>query len=237
MSPRSLLSLCREEYILLARELSHKGLSDAAVEDCRARLAEQSDGRWYVKTLAYKPTGVALGSPLPNHRVQSDFHRAACQVERWMHSIGDPSAPSFAHVPPDFYHITVLNRSHYDVNEVVPMTAGEGQAVEVSLRALSPGTITVLASGLQLSRSGRVFVRCLPVDDTILALRERLSEAHPELRTNIPRLVHIKIGHLMKPLSRDELARFCLYLNRLGNSSIAQLDFGDVYTPLRRVPL
>jgi hypothetical protein len=237
MSPPSLLSLCREEYTRLARELSHKGLSEAAVEDCRARLAEQRDGRWYVKALAYQPTGVALGSPLPDQRAQNTFFRAACQVERWMQSIGDPSASSFAHVPPDWYHITVLNRSHYDVNEVLPMNAAEGQAVEASLRALSPGTITVLASGLQLSRTGRVFVRCLPVDDTILELREHLAELHPELRTNIPRLVHIKIGHLMKPLTRDELARFCLFLGRLGNSTLARLDFTDVFTPLGRVPL
>jgi hypothetical protein len=237
MSPRSLLTICREEYARLARELSHRGISEAAVEDCRARLAEQRDGRWFVKALAYQPTGVALGSPLPDHLAQNTFFRAACQVERWLQASGDPSAPAFAHVPPDWYHITVLNRSHYDVNEVVPMTAVEGQAVAASLRALSPGTVTVLSSGLQLSRTGRVFVRCLPVDEKILELRDHLAGIHPELRTNIPRLVHIKIGHLMKSLTRDEQARFCLYLNRLGNCTLARLDFPDVFTPLRRVSL
>jgi hypothetical protein len=237
MSQSSLLSLCREEYARLARELTHQGLSRQSVEECRDRLVEERDGRWYVKPLAYRPTGVALGCPLPDHGVLNTFYRAACSVERWMQSVGDPSAPGFAHVPPDAYHITLLNRSHYDVNEVVSMTPEEGQVVEASLRRLAAGPIRVLATGLQLTRTGRVFARCLPTNDKILELRSQLASLHPELRTNIPRVVHIKLGHLLKPLEREELARFCLWMNRLGNSTIAQMDFTDVYTPLGRIPL
>jgi hypothetical protein len=237
MSATRSLALCREEYTRMAREVAHNGLSQKWVEDCRDRLAEKRDGRWYVKPLAYRPTGVALGCPLPDHLTQNMFFRAAGWIERWMQAIGDPNAPPFAHVPAEAYHITVLNRSHYDVNEVISMTREEGQAVEASIRALGLGTITVLACGLQITHTGRVFIRCLPVDDKILELREHLAAVHPELRTNIPRVVHIKIGHLMKPLERDELARFCLWLNRLGNSTLTRLDFTNVYLPLGRVPL
>jgi hypothetical protein len=173
---------------------------------------------------------------LPNH-VQNSFYRAACSVERWMQSVGDRSEPAFAHVPQQSYHITILNRSHYDINEVISMTPEEGQAVAASLRRLAPGTIQVLVTGLQLTQTGRLFARCLPIDDKILDLRNQLAALYPELRTNIPHVVHIKLGHLLKPLERDELDRFLLFMNRLGNSTLARMDFTDVYTPTGRVPL
>jgi hypothetical protein len=236
MSDTGLLSACREEYARLARELAHQGLSRRWVEDCREHLVEERNGHWYVKPLAYRPTGVALGCPLP-HGVQNAFYRAACSAERWMQSRGDRSEPAFAHVPQEAYHITLLNRSHYDINEVISMTPEEGQAVAASLRRLAPGTIQVLVTGLQLTHTGRLFARCLPLDDKILELRNQLAEMHPELRTNIPRVVHIKLGHLLKPLEQDELARFCLFMNRLGNSILARMDFTDVYTPNGRLSL
>lgn len=237
MSETRLLLMCRQEYARLGRELAHQGLSRSWVEDCRDQLVEEREGRWHVKPLAYRPTGVALGCPLPDHAVQNSFYRAACSVERWMQAVGDRSAPGFAHVPQEAYHITLLNRSHYDFNEVIAMTPEEGGAVAASIRRLAPGTIQVLVTGMQLTHTGRVFARCLPIDDTILDLRTKLAELHPELRTNIPRVVHIKLGHLLKPLEQDELARFCLLLNRLGNSILSRLDFTDVYTPTGRVPL
>jgi hypothetical protein len=236
MSGTKLVSICREEYARLARELAHLGLSRRWVEDCRNQLVEEREGRWYVKPLAYRPTGVALGCPL-DHGVQNTFYRAACAAERWMQAVGDPSLPALAHVPQDAYHITILNRSHYDINEVIPMTPEEGKAVAASLRRLAPGMVQVLVTGLQLTHTGRLFARCLPTDDKILELRTRLAELHPELRTNIPRVVHIKIGHLLKPLEQDELDRFSLFMNRLGNSILARLDFTDVYMPTGRVLL
>ncbi len=231
------IDMCRREYIRLAREMRRKGLSQDAIETCRTTLVDLQDDRWFLKPIAFRPTGLALGCPLPNRRAQKIFYRAAQLVEKWLRGGGDAGLPVFAYVPPDAYHITVVNRSHYDFNEVVPLTADEKSVFETAVAQLQVKQVSLVTSGLFLTCTGRLFVKCLVFDDSILRLRSFLSETYPQLRTNLPRLVHIKIGHLMKVLEPQQLLEFGAWLERLGHHTITRIDFTDLYTPAGRIGL
>jgi len=231
------LALCRKEFIRLSREVSRKGISSAALETCRTTLVEQREKQWYIKSLAYQPTGLALGCPLPNIRDQKLFFHAARLIGKWVQGGDDPACPAFAHVPPESFHITIVNRSHYQFNEIVSLTVDERNAIQAVVARLNIKRISVVTSGILLTHTGRIFIKCLPLDDNIFHLRALLAESFPLLRTNIPRLVHIKIGHLLTPIEDRDLPGFVSWLERLGNHIIARLDFTDLFTPAGRIEL
>ncbi len=227
--------ICRNEYIRLAREVAQKGISQDALDTCRKTLVDYQDGKWFLKPIAYLPTGVAMGCPLPQLHSQKIFYQAAQLIEKWVHGANDPSLPVFAYVPPQSYHITIVNRSHYEFNDVVPLTIDEKNKVENTIAKLKINQVSVATSGYFLTHTGRLFVKCLVLDDTVLDLRTVIAESHPQFRTNIPRLVHIKIGHLMKNFKKQELLEFTAWLERLGHYSISRIDFRDLYTPAGRI--
>ncbi|MBI5954911.1 MAG: hypothetical protein HY865_24895 [Chloroflexi bacterium] len=231
------LLICRKEYIRLARDVQQKGISQSEVEICKNTLVKFQDDHWILKSIAYSPTGIALGCSLPQAQTQKLFHHAAQLIERWMRGKEESDIPVFAYVPPEAYHITIVNRSHYEFNEVVPLTMDELKVIQHFISKLRLGTISVLTSGLFLTHTGRLFVKCLVFDDKILQLRSALAESFPQLRTNIPKLVHIKIGHLMKPITKMQLQEFGVFLERLGHYTISRIDFTDLYTPVGRIEL
>jgi len=231
------LALCRKEYIRLAREVRQKGLSQDAIDACQTTLAENRDGQWFLKPTAFLPTGVALGCPLPQMQIQKLFYRATQLIEEWMCCQYEAGTPVFAYVPPQAYHITIVNRSHYEFNAVVPLTSDEKMNIERTIAGLHLGQVSVVTSGVFLTHTGRLFVKCLVLDDAILALRTVLAQTYPQLRTNIPSMVHIKIGHLMKNIDHQELLEFNTWLERLGNHTITRIDFTDLFTPAGRIGL
>jgi hypothetical protein len=231
------LLICRNEYIRLARQVEQKGISQNEIEICKTTLVELRDSQWLLKPIAFLPTGVALGCPLPQIQVQKLFHRITRLIERWLQGEDDPNLPVFAYVPPQSYHITIVNRSHYEYNEIVPLTLDEQKSIQQAVSRLQIGMISVVAGGLFLTHTGRLFVKCFVFDDKILNLRTVLAEFYPQLRTNVPKLVHIKIGHLMKPLNQAQLLEFGTWLERFGYYTISRIDFTDLYTPAGRIEL
>lgn len=231
------ISICRNEYIRLAREVAQKGISHDAIETCRNTLVDYQDGKWFLKPIAFLPTGVAMGCPLPQLHFQKLFYRAAQLIEKWIRGTAKTDIPVFAYVPPQSYHITIVNRSHYEFNAVVPLTIDEKNTVEDIVSKLQIKQVTVATSGFFLTHTGRLFIKCLVLDDAILNLRNAIAESYPQFRINIPRLVHIKIGHLMKELNKQELLEFTVWLERLGHYSISKIDFLDLYTPVGRIEL
>jgi hypothetical protein len=229
------ITICRNEYIRLAREVAKKGISRDAIETCRTTLVDYQEGKWFLKPTAFLPTGVAMGCPLPQLHLQKLFYRSAELIEKWIRGVDDPTLPVFAYVPPQSYHITIVNRSHYEFNAVVPLTIDERDKVESVVSKLRIKQVTVATSGFFLTHTGRLFVKCLVLDDAILKLRTTISETYPQFRINIPRLIHIKIGHLMKGLNKQELLEFTVWLERLGHYSISRIDFTDLYTPAGRI--
>lgn len=119
------IMICRNEYIRLAREVAQKGISHDAIETCRNTLVDYQDEKWFLKPIAFLPTGVAMGCPLPQFYFQKSFYRAAQLIEKWVRGEDAPTLPVFACVPPQSYHITIVNRSHYEFNAVMPLTLDE----------------------------------------------------------------------------------------------------------------
>lgn len=232
------LKLCQQEYRRLARELGQRGISASQVERCRVALSEAGREGWQVIQAAYLPTGAALGCRLTEKNTERLFGRCARLMAGWLaQEVGKAGEAGLALVPAEAYHITVVNRSHYEVNEVVAISSEEKQEIEAQVRRMGVGRISVMSCGVQVTHFGRVYIKCLPCDDKILRLRNQLGEGFPQLRTNIPRMLHIKIGHLIKPLNAGELLRFMSFMERMGQAVVRRLDFDDLFTPAGRISL
>lgn len=232
-----LLKMCRTEYIRLARQIQHQGLSAAGIEQSVQEFTAVRNGCAWVKPLAYAPTGVALGCPLPDEHLSRYFWKIAHLMEAKLRSWSPVSEPAFAYVPQDSYHITVLNRSHYETSAVFPMNDDEFVLVEEAVGGLSLKSIHVLSCGLVLTSAGKLFVKCLPVDDRILVLRAYLIKEIPFLRINAPRMIHIKLGHILTPLDKGRTCELLAWLQRLDQLVIGQFEFPDLYTPVGRIGL
>lgn len=233
----TLLKMCRAEYVRLARHVQRWGISPAGVEQSVQEFTEIRDGCAWVRPIAYAPTGVGLGCPLPDKRISRLLWQISQITESQLECWATPSIPTFAFVPPESYHITVLNRSHYEVSNVFPMTPDEFSQVQAVVARLSLGNISVLTCGLVLTSSGKLFVKCLPVDDRILTLRKYLVSEIPFLGANMPRMIHIKLGHILVPLNRSQARELIAWLQRLDQQVIGQLEFTDLYTPIGRIEI
>ena len=231
----TLLKMCRAEYVRLARYVQRWGISPAGVEQSIREFTEIRDGRAWVRPIAYAPTGVGLGCPLPDRHISRLFWQISRITESQLKCWATPSTPTFAFVPPESYHITVVNRSHYEVSDVFPMTSDEFSQVRAAVAQLDLGSISILTCGLVLTSSGKLFVKCLPVDDRILALRRYLVSEIPFLRANMPRMIHIKLGHILVPLEKAQTRELIAWLQRLDQQVIGRLAFTDLYTPVGRI--
>lgn len=232
---RSLFDICTAEYARLKRELYRGGLDVGALDRTRQALSEIRDGRAFLKVDAYRPTGLALGRPLPQGRQRRRLFRLACLVEARLTRLVDSAAPAFAHVPPAFYHITVVNRTHYEFTSVEDLQPEEKAQAEKIISDLGIDIIQVVSYGLLLTRSGRLLLECLPVDDQVLHLRGVLTRALPQFAINVPKLVHVKLGHVMAPLTGSQLDVLELCLRKVEIHACFSMSFSDLYTPLGRI--
>lgn len=231
------VSQCRTEYINLARELDHNGLDLQAIKKTCSCLTDVKQTRSLLRGEAYQPTGLALGSPLPESSQAELLARLACLVEAQLKQYVRSEQPAFAYVPEDWYHITIVNRTHYEFSAISYLDEDEKQAVEALISKMDLQEIRVAASGLILTASGRLLVKCLPKDNRILQLRAALFHTLPWLQTNMPKMVYIKLGHLMAPLATPQLQSFIAWLTGIERHAICDLVFTDVYTPQGRISL
>lgn len=231
------LSQCRMEYIKLAYELDHNGLNLQSIQKTCSFLTDIKPNHSLLRGIAYQPTGLALGRPLPESSQVELFARLACLAEAQLKQYFGPGQPSFAYVPADWYHITIANRTHYEFSAISYLNEDEKQAVDALISKLDLQEIRVIASGLILTASGRLLVKCLPTDDRILKLRATLVHNIPWIQINTPKIVYIKLGHLMAPLSTPQLQSFIAWLAKSEQYAICDLVFTDIYTPQGRISL
>ena len=227
----------RNEYLQLERTLRLKGLDPAAIKITCDDLSTWRDGIWALKPDAYMPTGVALGCPLPDPVFAKFLNRVIRLVDDWICLHEALAESSLSIVPASSYHITILNRSHYEYSSITALDTEEHQRISQLVRNLGIGQIELFPIGFVLTASGRLLVKCLPPNDRIGCLRQTLSEAFPVLRINMPRIVHIKIAHLRLPLSDANLSGLIAYLKHLDGYIIHRIEFGELYTPQGHIPL
>jgi hypothetical protein len=186
---------------------------------------------------AFRPTGIALGCPLPDPRVIRRLRRAARLVERRLTAFAAPGEAVFAHVPPEWYHVTLVNRTHHDDGEVVAMTREEAEEARQTVGRCCRAPVLLQLHGLILSRFGRLFVPGFPATDHLYDLRYRIAEEMPALAHHLPRIAHLKLGHVLVPLTGERLGEFLAWLRTCGELVNARLTFRDAFTPWGRIEL
>ena len=227
---------CRLRYSQLSSELQQNGLNLAKIEESRTVFTEEAGEHYWVKPEAYRPTGVALGCPLPDEDMTTLLWTVAYLAEQFMCAQAH-SRPLFAFVPREWYHVTVVNRSHFDCDRnIIGLDNGEFEkAKEIVHHGLGP--IGIRFTGLILTADGRLIVPGYPTDGRFYALRRELSTRIQPLSRNLPLTAHIKIGHVTWPLDKELIKVFVDELTRYGEGISASLLFRSAYTPAGNIPL
>jgi hypothetical protein len=234
--------ICRHSYVQLAQECRLFGFSYATIEKSRA-LAERIDGRNHLKVEAYKPTGIALGCPLGCQQLADRLWHLAEAVEERLTALCPGKGPSFASVPPAWYHITLVNREHYDVTPTWSteggggvITAEERDKAQSIVSQTGCGPIAVDLKGAILPRNGKLFVPGFPCDLRFYALRARLTEGLPRLAVNTPRTAHVKLGHVLVCLEKPAIEAFLDWLSSEG-LALTRLTFREAYSAAGQISL
>jgi hypothetical protein len=226
---------CRKQYLRIHRRTWRVGLDSSKVHDSRFKYSVERGAEVEVTVDAYRPTGVALGHPLPCVHTTRRLFRFAKLVERRLSQTGE--GPFFAFVPPAAYHITLYNRSHFDRGPVFDITRDEHQRAAQVIAAANTGRITIDLNGFLVSSDGRLLVRGYPRDEGLFHLRRRLAEALPADAGPPSVLAHIKLGHLLVCPSLQQVREFSDWLGQCSHHLSKRLVFEDAFSPIGRMKL
>jgi hypothetical protein len=226
---------CRALYEQIEAATMECGLDREQVRLSADRYRERSAGRDFVTPDAYRPTGAALGCPLPDEEVSAKLSRVAEELERFLRTAHPDADSWFAFVPASSYHVTVVNRGHYDTSKVVNLDA----SMRRNLAGVVGGypAITLDLAGITLTRQGRVLAKCVPRNDDLGTLRRLIVSRIPKLAENVPRTAHIKLGHVLLPLTGVQISEFIRFAKSFDEFARGALLFCDLFTPAGRVPL
>jgi hypothetical protein len=226
--------ICRKQYNLLDREFRQLGF---ITDDVRKNfeLCYHSVNKYYISEMACKPTGIALGCPLPDQEFTEQLLIVAEKANYDIINLYNNNDKSFAFVPPDSYHTTIVNRTHFETDStVITMTEEEREKVRVIIRQSCIVEINVHFKGLIMTRSGRLIIPGFP-DEKLDRLRGILTDSFSFLRSNVPHISHIKLGHVLAPLKMKETGLLLQSIDQYGKKIDKNLIFPDVYTPVGRI--
>jgi hypothetical protein len=227
---------CAAEYRLLRQEFLDRGLDLDAIETSRRELTVHDGDSWILEVSAYAPTGVALGVPLPEPAA-SAIWRVAKSLNRHVGRLVEAGDPLFALVPRPYHHITVVNRSHFEVTTSRFLSEEEHQVAEKVLRKLATEPVAIKLHGLILTSRGRLVVPGSPVGRIFYELRRGLVEALPQLGVHVPMTAHVKLGHLVAKVEGAQLDALRSWVTEWDRRLSSTAVFADVYTPVDRIPL
>jgi 2'-5' RNA ligase len=228
-------STCRTLYEQIEAATLESGLDAEQVLLSAGRYRERRAGRDFVTPNAYKPTGAALGSPLPEEGACRRLWLVAEELARFLHGARSNAGSFFAFVPAHSYHITVVNRGHFDTSEVVSLD--QSMRARLARVVQSYPAIALDIDGVAITKQGRVLAKCIPRNDDLALLREHVVSQIPELAENTPRTAHIKLGHVLLPLTAEETSALVAFAKSFDDAIRGALLFSDLFTPAGRVPL
>ena len=153
--------------------------------------------------------------------------------ERYLATFSEPGC--FAFVRPSTYHVTIVNRTHFDHGAVHAMSLREAQCAQGIIASAGINEIRIDLQGLLLTPDGRLLARGFPLDDKLRRLRCSLTSAWPQQVEQQPVLAHVKLGHLLQPLSLVQVRQILDWLGRASHHLATRLTFADAYTPHGRV--
>jgi 2'-5' RNA ligase len=157
------------------------------------------------------------------------------ELERFLRQTHPNEHAWFAFVPVNSFHVTVVNRGHYDTSDVVNLDAAMRRRLARVVRKCP--AIALDLDGVSITRQGRVLAKCIPRSDDLAVLRELIVSQIPELAENTPRTAHIKLGHVLLPLSASQTAELVAFANSFADELRGALVFRDLFTPAGRVSL
>jgi hypothetical protein len=227
---------CRRRYGELLSEVQEEGLNAGEIEKSKTIYSISEARSCWIKAEAYKPTGVALGCPLPDRKTTFLFWRLSRLAMQWLgNQTGNSN--SFAFVPKDWYHVTIANWSHFDLHrDISEITETKVRIVNEVLKT-NPSSINIRFAGLLITRAGRLIVPGYPTDGLIFRLRRELVARIPELSINLPVTAHIKLGHLLYPLNHEKSIAFQKWLTGCGKIIDRTVSFSSIHTPIQDIAL
>lgn len=229
-------AVCRRRYMVLSQECRRKGLDVDKIENSRKNLSFSFNGVWYLKNEAYKPTGIALGCPLPDDQITELLWRVSRLFDRCLSFLTCSAREKFAFVPRECYHITIVNWSHFKIDQhVIDMPVDKKEDVQKIIARLNKVPIVLHLNGLILTTDGSLIVPGFPFEDQIYEMRAQLAKTCNEFHKNMPATTHIKLGHVLQPLHPDKLKRLLAWTNLLGARISFRLSFHDIFTPVGRM--
>ena len=235
--PQIIEMFLKTYYNTLLEETYVYGLREEEIDRSKRELSEYNKERLVLKKEAYKPTGIVLGCPLPDKIYINQLWNISKSIEAFVKEINPKINACFAYVPRDYYHITLLNRTHFDHNrEIKSINSEEKNKIQEILKAIQNKPISIHFKQLLLTSSGRLILAGYPDDEDIYVIREKIIEILPEFKINKPITAHIKLGHLLVLLKKDDLDTLLRKIKIKGNEIKKNITFTDLYTPLGRIP-
>jgi hypothetical protein len=227
--------MCRCNYTILREEFAEHGIDPGEVIKSRA-LACNDGTSWWVDKAAFYPTGVALGCSLPDAAFSNILFQATNAVAQAIEPFLQAGQAHFSFVPESGYHVTLVNYSHFDCAEtseqVVLMDTPALCKVKEYFQRVRHPMPRIQFKGLILTRSGRLIVPGYAVDITAFAIRADLAKLNPRFETNLPKTLHIKLGHFLRNLNPGSQDQCLEILDEIGAQIDSTLAFGEVFTPL-----
>jgi len=229
---------CRLYFQNVERTIRKHGIDGPWVDKISSHFCHFSNDRHYLKDTAFKPTGIALGCPLPNIRFSRRLWRIAQLVENTIAKIINQEEKVFAYVPADWYHITLLNRTHFEESkEINSLTVEEQKETAGIIQNTLTAPIVLNINGLLLTRNGALIVPAFPCDNQIYNLRLKVVEEVPTLGIHVPTGAHIKIGNILRNIEQEQLSQLLQAIYVCGNHISERLEFSDIYSPRGRIKM
>jgi hypothetical protein len=228
---------CCNRYTELINEVREGGLISTEIDKNRT-LVRTDGGRIWVAAQAYKPTGVALGHPLPDPATEKLLWEVSCEAEQWLSSRlhkGD----SFAFVPCESYHVTLNNYKHFDFQEktaIVDMPEHFIPEINEVIRNVE-NPVSIKFSGLIITQGGKLIVPGYPLDGKFFYLRRELVAKIQLLDVNLPKIAHIKLGHILTYLDHETVMSFQAWLTDCRTITDRVVMFDSIHTPSCDIPL
>lgn len=229
---------CRDRYEFLSKEFMLEGFSNQHLELSFFEFSELLENEMYLKPTAYKPTGLALGCALPSPEFTAFLFNTAKKVAGNLKTYGQGSK-TFAFVPSDFYHVTIVNYSHFTTNRnIQELTSNEFRQAAEIVNSMNIEPISIRFRGLIPTRSGTLIVPGFPSTNDFFALRNYIANKIPRLQINLPNTAHIKLGHFL-PLSNKKLMPANYWDAFVEPDFIpdSEIEFTDIFSPVGRINL
>ncbi len=229
---------CKNFYNFLNRNVRKYGLDKTEIERLSNKYIKKIKDKYSLSDDVFKPTGLALGVPLPSNIINKNFDHISFVINNYLNKIKSEQKNLFVKVPSEFLHITIVNRTHFAIsNKIQTLTENEYDKLVSIVQENIKFQVAISLNGLILTQTGSIIIAGYFLDDKIFNLRKKISSNMPELSKRLPCAAYIKLGHLFHPIDNSYFYEFLSLLNYLSYWIHDILIFDSFYTPEGRIQI